>query len=170
MGRRSKKYFRLLLLLLVAAGIFPFLYPPGQPWLSWREVELPQLPSLDVEMEIPELSDLQGDEEKSEPVTVYRWQDEDGGWHFAATPPEGSQAEPMQLDPDANLIRSLPNEQASAEKSEGEPNGPAVDGESDAMEFNYSAEEISELIGKAREARDALDARHQQQAEIIEGQ
>jgi hypothetical protein len=167
MSGRNRKYFRLLLLLLIGAGVLPFLYPPGQPWLAWRELELPALPSLDMDMqiEIPQLPTLDDEGGKSEPLTVYRWRGEDGSWHFAATPPEGVTATPMRIDPNANLIRSLPDANVAtgvaADRTE------AADHEGGAWEFNYSAEEISELIGSARVARDALERHHAKQAEVL---
>jgi hypothetical protein len=166
MHARTRKFIRLLLLLLLAAGVFPFFYPWGNPMLSWQELELPELPPLDLEMELPTLG--QTESAKAPPVTVYRWRNADGSWNFSSTPPQGEVAyQSMQLDPNANLIQGLPaeGEETTAAKAETTERS----GEKESWEgFSYSTEDVRQLMGQAREARDALEQHNERQAEMIE--
>lgn len=109
---------RILLLLLVAAALFPFVYPwkDGKPLLSWSALKMPQLSSV----KLPEMPDiaLPGKEETTraphQPVTVYRWQGEDGSVQFSSEPPaKGVAYTVLEVNPDANLIQAPPKEDES---------------------------------------------------------
>lgn len=96
-----------LLALLVIAAILPFVLPlgkDGKPLLEPPKFALPSAP------ELPNIDPgqwLAGEEQDNE-VTVYRWQDEQGQWHYGEQPPEGVAYEERTLDTDANLIQALP--------------------------------------------------------------
>ncbi len=79
-----------------------------------------------------------------ETVRAYKWRDGEGNWHYGDTPPPGVKAEPLDIDPDANLIPSAL------------PQPP-----SDAPSLN-------DPIGQAREARRLLEQNPEQRATLAE--
>ncbi len=114
-----RKYLRTLLLLLVFAAIFPFVYPwkDGKPLLSWSDIKLPplQLPELP-EIRLP--GSRETAREPHQPVKLYRWQDATGNIQFSNTPPaEGVTYEQVEVNPDANLIQALPAGNTSEEET-----------------------------------------------------
>lgn len=110
-----RRYLRTLLLLLLFAAIFPFVYPwqDGRPLLSWSELRLPGLSSLQLP-ELPELAPpvVPGSGEArtpNEPVRLYRWQGSDGTTQFSNEPPAvGMKYEVVEVNPDANLVPATP--------------------------------------------------------------
>lgn len=159
MRARTVKNYRLFLLLLVAAGVIPFLYPWGDPMLSWRDVALPELPETDLSISLPSLEQHEnGSAVTSQDVIIYRWRDESGSWHFSNTKPaEGIAFETMQV----NTNSTPANEQQE---------GVTVyrSGTENPEEFNYSVEEISELISATRKVRTELEAHQQRLEEEVE--
>lgn len=105
-----RKIIRTLLLLLLFAAIFPFVYPgkDGKPLLSWSELKMPTLHSFNLP-QMPDIA-LPGKEEPRaphQPVKVYRWQGEDGGIQFSNEPPTPEVAfTVVEVNPDANLIQA----------------------------------------------------------------
>lgn len=106
-----RNLIRLLLLLLLFAAVFPFIYPwkDGKPLLSWSALKLPHLSSL----KLPEMPDIvlpgktESRGEAHPPVKVYRWQGEDGSIQFSSEPPAKWVAfEVVEVYPDANLIQA----------------------------------------------------------------
>lgn len=96
---------KLLIGLLIIACILPLFIkgPDGEPIMSLSDW-VPEVPDA--------VSDLAGevtpDPVSSDPVTVYKWQDEDGQWHFSNQPPEVPDgAETMELSGDINLMESV---------------------------------------------------------------
>lgn len=83
-------FMRLLLVLPVIAlgGLFIIPGPDGRPLMSWDRLTLPELPGVGAG--------------GSGEVTVYKWQDADGRWHYGEKPQQGSVA--VRLDPRVNLL------------------------------------------------------------------
>jgi len=158
MALRTGKIIRILLLLLILAGTLPFFFPPGRPLLSWKSIETPKLPDIDVSM--PSFDSKE--EATTRPVTVYRWKDSQGGWHYSNQAPEGDVAyERMSVNPDTNMVPAEPVAQAEAPAPEGQEIQSANE------EFDYSPEEVLRLKEKAREARDKMERRYKEQEELL---
>ncbi|MGM0594098.1 MAG: DUF4124 domain-containing protein [Pseudomonadota bacterium] len=163
MRAKSKRAIRLLITLLIAAGVIPFFYPWHDPLLSWQKLTLPQLPEVDTP-DLPPLST------KDDAVTVYRWQDASGSWHFGNQLPQGvEEYQRLQIDPNTNVVQSVPILERGA--TEEQPPKVPTDEAASSEKFGYSAEEILKLVGQAEGAREAMDQRLQQQeAQIRQGQ
>lgn len=75
-----------MIFVVVLACIGPFFIdgPDGEPLMSLEDL-MPTTP------DIPDLA-------PAEPVTVYKWQDENGIWQFSTEPVEGIESETMELD------------------------------------------------------------------------
>lgn len=92
-------FIRFMILLLAAALVAPFVIPgpDGQPIMTLEKLgfggtQQPGLPSLSAP----------GD---SQSRTLYRYQDEQGNWHFTDQPPEVPH-ERVEVDMNANLLES----------------------------------------------------------------
>jgi hypothetical protein len=148
MRRFSRKIIRISLLLLLFAAIAPFAYPlkDGKPLLSLERLSLPSLPALPLPKADPE------------PVTAYKWRDEQGNWHFAGEPPQGIAYQRIELDPQSNLIPGAGSTPQAA-KETAEPGQAAQSGDGGSG-FGYTPEQIGAVMEKAREASAALEAHH----------
>lgn len=113
-----RKYIRLLIMLLIFAGIFPFTFPwkDGKPMLSWSDIQMPTMPDITLP-KLPEQGEAT--RESNHPVTLYRWLGADGSTQFSSEPPaEGISYEVVEVNPDANLIQALPPGEAPVEAKE----------------------------------------------------
>lgn len=166
MSKTSRIVIRILLLLLVLAGIFPFVYPmkDGKPLLSLDDIVLPKLPDVS----LPDVS-LPGDEPPAgTPVTIYKWRDSSGNLHFSSEkPPAGVAYEAGEVDPNANLIQGVATVPAKT--------SPQTSGKGDAAPssdkpsvFGYTPEKISEMMEQTRKAKKALEERQQADQQLME--
>jgi hypothetical protein len=161
MARRSRKIIKLLLLLLLLSGILPFVYPFGQPMLKLSDIDLPRLDTL--KEKLPDLPSV--DRRSGQTVTVYRWRDKSGNWSFGSEPPAGVKAEAMTVNPDANLIRGLP--QAEENGAEGNSVIESTDDGDTTSVMGYSADDVSKIMQSAKEAKAAMEQRYKQEEVII---
>jgi hypothetical protein len=124
----------------------------GKPLLSLERLSLPSLP----EVSLPDLPLPEADHSaKSEPVTAYKWRDEQGSWHFAGEPPQGVSYQRIELDPQINLIQAGGGPtQAAAEQKQSVQSG------DEGSAFAYTPEQIGAVMESAREASAALGAHH----------
>ncbi len=99
----------------------------------------------------------------SKPVTIYRWQDAQGQWHFSNTPPASDQPYQAQLiDPATNVVQSVPLAQAKpVDKSEqqAQPGEPGSN--------PYSAQSIQNLMDKSKAIKEQMNARNAKLDQII---
>ena len=110
-----KLFVRLLCLVIVGALAGPFFIkgPDGRPlWtvddtLRRLKRALPDTSSGNV---LQDVSGLGNNE-----VMVYRWQDADGTWHFAAEAPDGVMAETMVIDTRTNAMLAMRPDTTPAE-------------------------------------------------------
>ncbi len=86
--------WRLLLLLLLLAGGYVYLYGGKLG---------------DVKSALEEVTAHHG------PITVYRWRDRDGNWVYGSEPPPGVKYETRTVNPDKNVAPSVP----TGEKKDG---------------------------------------------------
>ena len=161
-----RKIIRTLLFLLIFAAIFPFVYPwkDGKPMLSWSDLKMPEMPSVALP-DIPDIS-LPGDETTTrkphQSVKLYRWQGEDGSTQFSNEPPAGAVAyEIVEVNPDANLIQSVPTDDASvAAKTETAESADTTS--SLPSPLTVSPGEALQLIEDARNLRELSEERLRQ--------
>ncbi|MEO0996749.1 MAG: hypothetical protein AAFX58_04450 [Pseudomonadota bacterium] len=166
-----KLFVKLLILVLLLASVGPFFLkgPDGEPLWSYREVlhaakaKLGRITSTPVSLPSP--AALQpGDD-----VTVYRWQDASGEWHFAGEPPVGVSFDELKIDPDTNAIqmeRAEPPVAAAPAESTAEPaagDAPANDPYRGPLP---DPEATRQLIEDARALQDLADERARRLREV----
>lgn len=150
-----RKVIRTLLLLLVVATLFLFVYPlkDGKPLLSVDKIRLPAMPDVS----LPDVALPTSGTGDTAEVTIYKWQDSEGGWHFSnEPPPAGVRYETSRINPDANRIGSVPGAASDTQKQtrEGKTTG-------EEKPFDYSAEKISEMMGATSRVKNALESHNQ---------
>ena len=85
-------WLAMIIVLLLAAS---YIWRDDFPWLArlHQELGMPPLPTAVDQLRTP-----------SGKVVVYRWQDEQGNWHFDSQPPRDRPYERLFIDPDVNLM------------------------------------------------------------------
>ena len=92
---------KMLIGLLIIACIAPLFIkgPDGEPIMTlddWK-IELPDSVSRLMGQASSGIRSSDPGESASEPMQVYRWQDENGQWHFSNTPPDMVSAEEVEI-------------------------------------------------------------------------
>jgi len=85
------------------------------------------------------------------PITVYKWQDAEGAWHFADHAPQGVEAEAVQVKPGTIMPEPPP------------PTAPEADGEGSDLGHLPKT-----LIDRAHQAGDQLEERTQELSEGLD--
>lgn len=91
-------FLRFAILLLVAALVAPFFIPgpDGRPVLTLDKLGLGKM---------PDMASMPGSASGSGSVTLYRYQDEQGNWHFTDEAPQSGDFEQVEVR-DANTLES----------------------------------------------------------------
>jgi hypothetical protein len=139
-----------LLILGVALGL-PFLIDnkQGEPMLK-----LPESKDLVPQNLVP-----------TAVITVYKWKDVDGVWHYGDTPPPtgGSSVQMIEVNPNTNLIAGLPAEPET--RTEGEPAAEApqmTDPNTDLLNLDR----LKNVMSDAKAARALMEQRNEQLKQI----
>lgn len=170
----KKLYYKLLLFAVVAAVAAPFIIrdPDGRPLMSVDQLKMPRLATPD----LPDVGRLVGqakdglrlgeDRDQRRTTTVFKWRDADGVWHFSdEAVAGGAPVEPVELDPDANLVRHEPPKEqrvpsASGSSSGPEPGAPPSGG--------LPLTRTPELVERARQVDQLLTDRHTRQQRALD--
>jgi hypothetical protein len=137
-------FLKIMILLVVLAGVGLFILkgPSGEPFLT-----------LDDFTPDPEITDVLA--QKAEPVTIYKWQDEDGAWHFSNEPVDVEGVETMVVDGDINLIPAVTTSTSRAVKR---PDAKAYSS-IPAGVTSVAPEQITELMGTVNNMQEMVDER-----------
>ncbi|NIB39569.1 DUF4124 domain-containing protein [Pseudomaricurvus alkylphenolicus] len=154
-----------MLLILVVGLVAPFFLkrPDGQPWMTinpdWYPSALWQRLTGGVNQALPDFS---GD--SSAPTRVYKWRDKDGSWRYSDTPPEGIDAQSLDINPDTNLIQGLPQKQSEQQKK----SQPATDNDLPGvpLPLTVSPDQVQKMMDDARNVQQLMD----QRSEMLEQQ
>lgn len=164
-----KLFAKLLLTLLVLAGILPFTIlkgPDGRPLMSFSDLKLPGVSAPEIpasiENAIPDLPGINSGED-----VIYRWRDKDGILQFTNTPPpEGVEYTAKGYDPNTNLIQSV-----ELPKEEPEQDDKVEPGQKKNFELKspYSPEAVEKLFDDAEKVQKLINDRYKKQEEIFNG-
>jgi len=104
------KSFVKLMLLVAVAALFFISGRDGRSLLSLDRLRAPHSSAPDTgnsEDGLTENAD-ETDEVSSKPVEVFKWQDENGVWHFADTKEQGQAAQTVTVNPNASVVHLPP--------------------------------------------------------------
>ena len=168
MGALMRKLISILIMILVIASIAPFMLPlkNGEPLLKWSQLSIPGLPQF------PDLSALTDlfktkPENRSIPVTSYKWLDSEGNWQLSDTPPKNGRYETVIVDPNTNLLQAdIPAPKIVAPPSTPVKDTSAQPAYSPAMA--YDPEKVSAIMDSARNVEKILQQRKAQQDKLLQ--
>ncbi len=101
-------------------------------------------------------------------ISVYRWQDEEGNWHFSDAAPETPSLSVSSVKVDARNFFPLSLPDSSLEESSPEPSSAAAAGtpmSSNPLEY---LKQYPDMLKKAEAARDLMNARNHHQQDILD--
>jgi len=175
-----KLYYKLLLFVLVAAIAAPFVLRDrdGRPLMSIHDLHIPEISLPDtsrlkdvvrattdsVETASDEVHETTG---TTTHTKVYKWQDEEGGWHFSNSTPGERGATEVAVDTSINVMHM-------------ESAVPARDAASNAASKHTGAaspatrrpsllplSQTADVMQDARRVSAQLEARHERQMKVI---
>lgn len=122
-------------------------------WLNIKktDISMPKLP------ELPKST-----QPSKDPVTVYRWQDASGQWHFSNSPPASPEKavnySSLVVNPDSNVIQSVEPSKVKMDLKKNNSSDEPV--QSDNMN-PYSKEAIAKLFEQTETIRNNMQQRNQ---------
>jgi len=167
-----KLYMKFLIFMVILACAGPFLLKrsDGSPWMATSDLKAPDLEMPDVSPladEIENLSRSMPADDTANHTTVYKWQDENGGWHFS------NQADPAHPGEKININNNINTVQLPAVEKHPEDRRPyhsrnVIENETTALDTGSSPYgQLPELVDKANNAGDLLDQHQKHQEQII---
>ena len=147
---------KILIVVVILACLGPFFIkgPDGEPLMTLDDLrpEAPELPSV----------------APAEPVTVYKWQDENGVWQFSTEPVDGVEAETMQLDGKVTTLDALTPEdyrRASGEPTRDRP----ASFEAPSGLMSVSPDKVQEMMDTVNTLQDTVDERKAEMDKVAGG-
>ena len=118
---------------------------------------------------IPVLSPLSKSiPEPEREVTVYKWRDASGQWHYSDSPPEdGSEVATLTVSNKANIIQPLADTKAAPEEPVETEKKPAA--KEEPKDDGLTLENLRNIMEDTRNARDLMEKRNQALEDITGG-
>lgn len=159
-------FYKLMIALLVIAGLAPFTFikgKDGKPLMSFSDIKMPDSSIPDIK-----LPDLETKDNAVQDGTVFKWKDQNGIWQFSSEPPpKGLEFSSTVYDSNMNVIQAVETKRTEAKKNmlEIEDKEPTKDvpGITDA----YSPEKVEKLFDDAKNLDKLLGDRVKEQNEIL---
>jgi hypothetical protein len=175
-----KLHYKLLLFILVASVAAPFVLRDrdGHPLMSIHDMRLPEiaLPDTnglkDAVRAARNSTETASDEVHANTGTktsakIYRWQDEEGGWHFANSAPGERGATEIAVDTSVNVMQM----ESAAPARDPAANTTSKDTGAGSTATSISAllplSQAVDVMQDARRVSMQLEARHERQAKAI---
>lgn len=137
----------IVLLILACGGLFFIKGPDGEPFLTLGDFKpdfsLPSAASLTAKLGEDSIS--------SKPVKVFRWQDEDGNWHFSNKEADAEGAETIELA-ETNTMPAFkaPEQTKTAAVSTSQPNITLLPSIGQGLETLNQAKQLQSTIDKRK--------------------
>jgi len=161
----KKLYYRVLLTIVVLACVMPFVIKggDGRPLLQVSELKMPAL-AVPGKEAIGQLADKLDQDAKSDrqgdAVTVYRWQDDQGIWHFSDAANSTGARETMQVSVNKNVVAKPDdrgNDKASVAGNRAE----------ELLSEPLPLLHAGEILEQARNVETVLQQRYQRQEQAL---
>jgi len=167
----KKLFYRLLLTVVVVACVMPFFMHGryGQPLMTVVDLKMPKLEMPDWSLSDSGQPVKEGDSNHAaampagsgDSVTVYRWQDDRGIWHFSddVNPEGGSEA--------VNVSFNAGVSESGAEPPTPMPASSQTLAEVDVLSSTLPLLHAGETLNQARNVEKILQQRYQHQEQIL---
>jgi len=117
-------------------------------------------------MELPWQQAMDSVEEKTDGLTsqqsFYKWQDEDGSWHYSDTPRAQGNVETVTVNTNTNLIQGLRGEKKQAPEVVEEKEKPEAEAPSIPLPMTVPMDKVSDMIKDAQNLQQVLEKRNEQ--------
>ena len=167
-----KLYLKFLIFIVVLACAGPFLLKrsDGRPWMTASDLKAPDLAMPDTSPltdEIEKLSDPAPEDAASDHTTVYKWQDENGGWHFSNRADPTHPGEAVKINTNTNTVQ-MPTPEKHTVDPRPYHSRNIITRETTALDTDASPYgQLPNLINKAKNVGNLLDQHQQQQERIL---
>ena len=159
----KKLYYRALLTIVVLACVMPFVMKgtDGRPLLQLSELKMPNLavPGKESIDHLTDTFEQAGPARQPDKVTVYRWKDDQGIWHFSNTENPGGKGETVQVSLDRTAAPTTANGAAPQSR-------PASRAE-ELLEEPLPILHAGEVLEQARNVETVLQQRYQRQEQMV---
>lgn len=179
-----KLYYKFLLFVLVSAVAAPFVLRDrdGRPLMSIHDLHMPKIALP--EISLPDASGLKdavraatqsvetASDEVRENTTktstrIYKWQDEEGGWHFSNSAPGERGATEVAVDTSINVMHMESAAPAREPASNTASTTKGSDSPSTQVPSLLPLSQAADVMRDARSVGAQLEARHERQARAI---
>lgn len=167
----KKLFYRLLLTVVVVACVMPFFLHGryGQPLMTVAELKMPKLEMPDWSLTDSGQSVNEGDRNladdrpagRADSVTVYRWQDDHGIWHFSDDVNPKGDSEAVNVSFNGGVSES------GAEPSKPMTVASQALAEEDTLPPTIPLLHAGETLDQARNVEKILQQRYQHQEQIL---
>ena len=163
-GSEMKKlYYRALLTIVVLACAMPFVMKgkDGRPLLQFSELKMPNLavPGKESIGHLTDTFERDGPAGQSDKVTVYRWKDDQGIWHFSNKGNPDGHSETVQVSVDRTTVVTPDNGVSTQTRP--------VSRAEELLEEPLPILHAGEILEEARNVETVLQQRYQRQEQII---
>jgi hypothetical protein len=145
---------KIMIAVVILACIGPFFIdgPDGEPLVTIEDLTADfSLPDMDM------FTAGSGDKENSQPVEVYKWQDEAGDWHFSNKPEDAEGAETVEVQ-ETNTMPAFkaPKKAKTRVAVKGQPDAMPIPSISQGLETLNQAKQLQSTIDQRKADMDKL--------------
>ncbi|MEJ6474959.1 DUF4124 domain-containing protein [Pseudoalteromonas piscicida] len=163
---KAASYLMIMIMLVAVACLFVLKRPDGKPWLSTDAItesveqstaKLKQHSTNafeQVKSHTQQLVTNEGQEVK-ESVKVYRWQDENGQWHYSDKPNPAGHSQAYQIDEDKITVVAAEDTSILTRKSSQEPSKTT----STALPTALNPAAVKQVMDDAKNVQKLMDER-----------
>ena len=145
---------KVMIAVAILACIGPFFIkgPDGEPLMTIEDLK----PDFSLPSVTAKLDDR--DDGGSKPVKVYKWQDEEGNWHFSNQPVDAEGAETIELDGNINIMPAFkaPERKKTTVAAASQPKTSLVPSISQGLETLNQAKQVQATIDKRKADMDKI--------------
>jgi len=160
----------IFIVVLACAGPFILKRSDGRPWMTFSDLKAPDVAVPDISPltdQVKKLSSVDSNNHSAELTTVYKWQDEDGVWHFSDKASTTSPSEEIKINHTTNMVhmekQDTPKAIPQTQSNENVANNEVKLLDTEASPY----EQLPNLIDQAKNVEKLLDKRQKQQEQIL---
>lgn len=101
--------------------------------------------------------------------SFYKWQDEDGSWHYSDQPQEGQKVETVTVNTNTNLIQGLRIEKKKEQIAEEKKPEPKAESPALSLPMTVPMEKVSKMLEDAANMQQVMDNRTKQIEQATHG-
>ena len=175
-----KLYYKLLLFVLVAAIAAPFVLRDrdGRPLMSVHDLRIPEisLPNTSRLKDVVRATTdsvetasnaVHGTTGTTTHTKIYKWQDEEGGWHFSNSAPDERGATEVAVDTSVNIMHMETTVSARDAAANAAPKHTGAASSATQRPSLLPLSQSADVMQDARRVSAQLEARHERQMKAI---